>query len=98
MKVNKSDYIKYSRFIVRKLHKTCCYGEGSMYEENVVKGLLSKWIAKKVLYALVKQKIILRKKKQHGWKYYLNIKRYDKIKEIIKETGKKSIIPILLLL
>ena len=31
-------------------------------------------------------------------KYYLNMKRYDKIQEIIKEKGNSSIIPILLML
>lgn len=52
----------------------------------------------KILEALVKQRIICKKKKGHGWKYYLNMGRYNKIKEIIKETGDKSIIPILLML
>ena len=69
-----------------------------MYKENIVKGLPDKGIAKKVLEALTKQKIVCKKKKEHGWKYYLNMGRYDKIKEIIKETGKQSIILILLLL
>ena len=98
MKVHKSDYIKYSRFIVRKLHRSTCYGTGSMYEENVVAGLPDNRIAKKVLEALVKQSICCKKKKEHGWKYYLNMDRYDKIKEIIKEKGSTSIIPILLML
>ena len=97
MKVYKSDYIKYSRFIVRKLHKSTCYGTGSMYGENVIAGLPDAGIAKKVLEALVKQNICCKKKKEHGWKYYLNMERYDKIKEIIKETGQQSIIPILLM-
>ena len=98
MKVHKSDYIKYSRFIVRKLHRSTCYGKGSMYEETVVAGLPDRGIAKGVLAALVKQKICCKKKKKHGWKYYLNIERLDKIKEIVKEKGNKSIIPILLML
>ena len=98
MKIFKSDYVKYSRFIVRKLHKACCYSDGSMYEDNVVKGLPDKNISKKVLQALVKQGICGKKKKQHGWKYYLNMKRIDKIKEIVKEKGRISIIPILLAL
>ena len=51
-----------------------------------------------VLDALIKQNICCKKKKEHGWKYYLNMDRYDKIKEIIKEKGNSSIIPILLLL
>lgn len=98
MKIHKSDYIKYSRAIVRKLHRSCCYGTGSMYEENIIKGLPNKGIAKKVLGALTKQKICIRKKKEHGWKYYLNKERIGKIMEIAKETGGKSIIPILLML
>ena len=51
-----------------------------------------------VLNALVKQEICGKKKKRDGWKYYLNIKRIDKIREIIKEKGDRSIIPILLML
>ena len=98
MKVHKSDYIKYSRFIVRKLHRSTCYGAGSMYEDNVTTGLPDKGVAKKVLDALVKQNIVCKKKKEHGWKYYLNMDRYDKIKEIIKEKGNRSIVPILLML
>tara|TARA_Y100000310_G_scaffold314019_1_gene363006 strand:+ start:903 stop:1199 length:297 start_codon:yes stop_codon:yes gene_type:complete len=98
MKIKKGDYIKYSRFIVRKLHKSTCYGTGSMYEENVISGLPNARIAKKVLEALVKQHICGKKKKEHGWKYFLNINRYGKIKQIIKEKGSNSIIPILLML
>ncbi|MFH1072775.1 MAG: hypothetical protein V1743_05075, partial [Nanoarchaeota archaeon] len=51
-----------------------------------------------VLDALVKQHICCKKKKEHGWKYYLNMDRFDKIKEIIKEKGRNSIIPLLLML
>ena len=69
-----------------------------MYEENVIAGLPNAGIAKKVLEALVKQRICCKKKKEHGWKYYLNMDRYDKVKEIIKETGTNTIIPILLML
>jgi len=98
VKVLKSDYIKYSRTIVRKLHRSGCYGIGSMYEDNVLSGFPDKSIGKEVLEALLKQNIVCKKKKEHGWKYYLNMERKDKICEIVKETGSKSIIPILLML
>ena len=49
-----------------------------------------------VLDALIKQKICSKKKKGHGWKYYLNMEKYDKIMKIIKEKGTGSIIPLLL--
>ena len=98
MKVHKSDYIKYSRFIVRKLYKSGCWGAGSMYEDNLLDGLPDKSIGRKVLDALIKQRIIIGKKKKYGHKYYLNTERGDKTKEIVKEQGIKSIIPILLMI
>ena len=99
-KVKKSEYIKISRMLVRKLYDETCFGKGSLYIETLKKGVSKEYLNKIeiVLEALVKQKICCKKKKQHGWKYYLNIDRYDKIKEIIKETGSNSIIPILLML
>ena len=76
-----------------------------MYLDNLAKGLsdrefsrlnISKDKVEVVLEALVKQKVCIKKKKEHGWKYYLNMNRYDKIKEIIKETESSSIIRLLL--
>lgn len=99
-KVKKSEYIRISRTIVKKLFDMNCFGKGSVYI-NVLQSAVPKHDMDKmevVLEALVKQKIACKKKKLHGWKYYLNMERYDKIKEIIKETGKESIIPILLFL
>jgi len=83
------------------------FWQGSLYFDNLVKGLSDREFSKLnitkdkieiVLEALVKQKICGKKKKEHGWKYFLNMDRLDKIKEITKETGKDSIIPILLCL
>ena len=107
VKIKRSEYIIVSRSVCKALFKNGCFGKGSVYLDNLVKCLgdrefsklnITKDKIKSILEALVKQKIIVKKKKKHGWKYYLNIKRLDKIKEIIKETGKKSIIPILLML
>jgi thermostable 8-oxoguanine DNA glycosylase len=106
-KVKKSEYIIISRKICKKLLKEGCFGEGSMYPENLIKGLSDREFSKLnitidnikiVLEALVKQKIICKKKKERGWKYYLNRERLDKIMEIVKESGRRSIIPILLTL
>ncbi len=98
--VKKSEYIRISRTIVKKLFDINCFGKGSVYI-HVLKSAISKedlGKVDKVLGALIKQSICCKKKKKHGWKYYLNWDRKDKIKEIIKETGKQSIIPILLML
>lgn len=97
-KVKRSEYIKISRTIVKKLYGETCFGKGSLYIETIQQGIPKNQTGKVeiVLEALVKQKICLKKKKEHGWKYYLNMERYDKIKEITKETGSGSIIPILL--
>ena len=98
--VKKSEYIRISRTIVKKLFDINCFGKGSAYI-HVLKSGISKEDLDKVeivLEALIKQNICCKKKKEHGWKYYLNMDRYDKIKEIIKEKGINSIIPILLML
>ena len=97
-KIKKSEYIKYSRTLVRKLYSTGCWGAGSMYEDNLLDGLPDKSIGRKVLDALIKQRIIIGKKKKYGHKYYQNTERMDKIKEIVKEQGNSSIIPILLMI
>ena len=99
-KVKKSEYIKISRALIKKLYDETCFGKGSLYIETLKKGISKEYMDKVeiVLEALVKQKICIKKKKEHGWKYYLNMDRYDKIKEIIKETDNNSIIPMLLFL
>mgnify|MGYP001578889691 CR=1 FL=1 len=106
-KVKKSEYIAISRTICKVLFRGGYFGKGSLYFDNLTKGLSDREMSKLsitkdkieiVLEALVKQKICGKKKKEHGWKYYLNIERLDKIKEIVKECGKDSIIPILLML
>ena len=99
-KIKKSEYIKISRTLVKKLYDETCFGKGSLYIETLKKGVLRDYIDKvePVLNALVKQEIVCKKKKKHGWKYHLNMNRIDKIEQIIKEKGKQSIIPILLIL
>jgi len=97
-KVKRSDYIKYSRTLVRKLYSNGCWGKGSIHEEHLLAGLPDLAKGKEVLKALVKQRIIFSKKHKRGPKYYLNNDRLDKIREIIKEKGTRSIIPILLML
>ncbi len=100
VKVKKSEYIIISRTLIRKLYDETCFGKGSIYIENLKRGIPPDYLNKveTVLDALVKQNICGKKKKEHGWKYYLNIKRLDKIREIIKEKGSRSIIPVLLMI
>ena len=83
-----------------KLYKLGCWGKGSLYEDNLKDGFHDKDKGKilTVADALVKQDICGKKRKEHGWKYYLNMKRIDKIREIIKEKGNRSIISVLFLI
>ena len=100
MIVKKSEYTRISRTILKKLRSEGCFGKGSVYIHVLQSGIHKKDLDKVnvVLEALIKQKICCKKKKEHGWKYYLNREKIDKIKEIIKEKGRSSIIPILLCL
>jgi len=100
VKVKKSEYISLSRILVKKLYDETCFGKGSLYLDNLKKGISNELLDKveTVLNALINQNICGKKKKTYGWKYFLNIKRLNKIEEIIKEKGEKSIIPILLMI
>lgn len=86
VKVKKSEYIKLSKTLVKKLFDETCFGKGSLYIETLRKGIPNEYLDKvePVLESLVKQNICGKKKKERGWKYYLNIERLDKIREIIK--------------
>ena len=99
-KVKRSEYIKLSRTVIRKLYDGTCFGKGSLYLETLQHGIPPEYGGKVeiVLDALVKQRVFGKKKKEHGWKYYLNMERIDKIKEILKEKDERSIIPLLLML
>ena len=98
--IKKSEYIRISRTIVKKLFSSNCFGKGSVYINVIQSGIPASDLDKVeiVLDALIKQNICCKKKKEHGWKYYLNMDRYDKIMEITKEKGNNSIILVLLLL
>lgn len=100
VKVKRSEYIRISRTIVKKLFDLGCFGKGSAYI-NILKSAIPNEDLDKVepvLEALIRQQICFKKKKEHGWKYYLNIEKLNKIEEIAKETGNHSIIPLLLML
>ena len=100
VKVKKSEYVKLSRTLIRKLYDETCFGKGSIYLDNLKRGIPKEHVGnvEVVLNALVKQSICGKKKKEHGWKYFLNIKRLDKIREIIKEKESRSILLTLLVL
>jgi len=93
-KIKKSDYINISRSLIRKLYKLGCWGKGSLYEDRLKDGfpLEQKGMVLAIADSLVKQNILCKKPKKYGVKYYLNMERIDKIKEIIKETGGSSLL------
>jgi len=86
MKIKRSDYITISKALLRKLYFAGCWGKGSLYEVHLKDGFPAEEKGK-ILFvadALVKQDILCKKKKLYGFKYYLNAKRRDKVKEILK--------------
>jgi|SRR3989338_29144 len=95
-KPKRSEYIRMSRILVRKLKHSGRFGEGSIYFDNLYKGMKDeKDKVLIVLEGLVKQRIAMKKKKQHGWKYYLNTEKRAKIDQICKESGKITIVSII---
>mgnify|MGYP001610586840 FL=1 len=66
VKVKKSEYIKLSKTLVKKLFDETCFGKGSLYIETLRKGIPNEYLDKiePVLEALVKQGICGKKKKE----------------------------------
>ena len=85
MKITRSDYILISKALIRKLYMTGCWGKGSLYEDHLKDGFPPEEKGKVpiVADALVKQRIICKKRKLYGFKYYLNTERRDKIRQIL---------------
>ena len=56
VKLKKSDYIKLSRTLIRKLYDENCFGKGSIYIDNLKRGVSQEYLDKveTVLDALVK--------------------------------------------
>jgi hypothetical protein len=98
MKIYKSEYIKISRTVITKLRILDCWGKGSVYIDVLKSGFPPEKTdkVKRVIDGLVKQQIIIKKKKEHGWKYYLNKEKQGKIKDICKEIGRKTLLLFLL--
>ena len=71
-KIKKSEYIKLSRTLVRKLYDETCFGKGSLYMDNLKRGIPQELVGyvEIVLNALVKQDICAKKRKEHGWKFF----------------------------
>ena len=84
-KIPRSKYIQISKVLIKKLYKTGCWGKGSLYEDNLKDGFPPEDKGKvlDVANALVKQRILCKKPKKYGYKYYLNSERRTKIEEII---------------
>lgn len=98
MKIYKSEYIKISRAVITKLRILDCWGKGSVYVDVLKSGFPPEKIdkVKRVVDGLVKQKLIIKKKKEHGWKYFLNKEKQDKIGEICKEMGRITLLLFIL--
>ncbi len=84
--IPRSEYIRISKTIIRKLYSSGCFGKGSVYIQVLKSGIPNTDIEKiePVLEAVIKQEICGKKKKQFGWKYYLNMEKIEKIREILK--------------
>lgn len=83
-KITKSDYVKISKTLIRKLYKSGCWGKGSLYKDELKDGFPTEDKGKILIIAdaLIKQRILCKKPKKYGYKYYLNQERKDKIDEI----------------
>lgn len=92
VKIKKSEYIIISKKIIRLLLRETCWGKGSMYLDNIKRsGFKDKeiFLVEIVINGLVKQGLVMKKKHKHGWKYFLNNEKREKLFSIAKEIGKR---------
>ena len=81
-------YLEMRKSVLRKLLDEPCFGQKQMLLENVAKYAgESQKEAKAVLNKLIEQGIVLVKKKHYGTHVWLNMKRFDEIKEILEGIG-----------
>mgnify|MGYP001569023461 FL=1 len=91
-KIKKSEYIIISKKIIRLLLRETCWGKGSMYLDNIKKSGFKDYevpLVEDVIKALVRQRLVMKKKHKHGWKYFLNNEKREKLFSIAKEIGKR---------
>ena len=92
-KIKKSEYIIISKKIIRLLLRETCWGKGSLYLETMKRsGFKNKEVhlVEIVINGLVKQRLVLKNKHKHGWKFYLNNEQREKLFSIAKEIGNTS--------
>ncbi len=92
VKIKKSEYIIISKKIIRLLLRETCWGKGSMYLDNIKRsGFKDKeiFLVEVVINGLAKQGLVMKKKHKHGWKYFLNNEKREKLFSIAKEIGKR---------
>ncbi len=85
--MKKITYLELRRFVLRRLIDERCFGQKQMLLENVAKyaGENQKE-ANAVLNKLISQGFVLSKKKHYGVHVWINMKRFDEIKEILGST------------
>jgi len=101
VKIRKSEYIIISKKIIRLLLRETCWGKGSMYLNNIKRSGFKDneiQLVEHVINGLIKQGLVKKKKHKHGWKYYLNNEKREKLFSIAKEIKKRISTLILFLL
>ena len=85
-KLNKQDYLKIRKNILKRLYSNQAFSKGHLLYERLTSGIPPhiKGYVKDVLNELIKEKLILfYGKTKYGDAYQLNIKKLKEIEEII---------------
>ena len=86
MKLDNDNYIRIRKNILKKLYSKKAFSSGHMLFERLKSSIPHHMhgFVKEVLNILIKEKLVIHYgKTKHGDAYQLNIKRLDKIEEII---------------
>lgn len=85
--MKKITYLELRKFILRRLLDERCFGQKQMLLDNTAKyARENQKEAKAVINKLIEQGLVLSKKKHYGAHIWLNMKRFDEIKQILESN------------
>ena len=85
--MKKITYLELRKFVLRRLIDEHCFSQKQMLLENVAKYAgENQSDAKTVLNKLIEQGLVLSKKKHYGTHVWLNMKRFEEIKQILESA------------
>jgi len=86
--MKKETYLKFERFVLRRLLDEHCFGQKQMLLENVAKyAQQDKGLVERVIVKMIANGLLLAKKKHYGVHVWINPGRMEEVRRIVLEDA-----------